>query len=130
MSQKMRHVALAIATALLLAACTTKPIYTVTEAPVQANKPNPSLEEVGKAIVRAGATLGWQMTPDRPGHVLGRLALRDHVAAVDIDYNERTYNIKYKESTNLNYGGTMIHRNYNGWIQNLDKAIRAQLATL
>jgi hypothetical protein len=31
------------------------------------------------------------------------------------------------DSTNLNYDGTNIHRNYNGWITNLDKAIRSQL---
>ena len=130
MSQKMRNIAVAIATALLLAACTTKPIYNVTQAPVQANKPNPSMEDVSKAIMRAGAGLGWQMTPDRPGHMLGRLALRDHVAVVDIDYNDKTYSIRHKESTNLDHKGDTIHRNYNGWIQNLEKAIRAQLATL
>ena len=69
-------------------------------------------------------------TPDRPGHVLGRLALRTHVAVVDIDYTDRTYSIRYKDSTNLDYNGTTIHRNYNGWIENLDKAIKAQLTAL
>ena len=122
--------ALVVATALVLASCTTKPIYNVTNAPVAASKPNASLDEISKAIVRAGAGLGWQMTPDRPGHILGRLALRTHVAVVDIDYSQSAYNIRYKDSTNLDYTGNSIHRNYNGWVENLDKAIKAQLAAL
>jgi hypothetical protein len=56
--------------------------------------------------------------------------LRTHVAVVDIDYDQRAYNIRYKDSTNLDYTGTTIHRNYNGWVENLDKAIKAQLAGL
>ena len=88
------------------------------------------MDEVGRAIVRAGTGLGWQMNQDRPGHMTGRLALRNHVAVVDIDYTPKTYSIKHRESTNLDYSGTTIHRNYNGWVQNLDKAIRAQLAAL
>lgn len=116
--------------ALLLAGCTSKPIYNVVEAPIGAAKPNPSMEEIGRAIVRAGAGLGWQMTPNQPGHVTGRLALRTHVAVVDINYTPKTYSIRYRDSTNLDHAGTTIHRNYNGWIQNLDKAIRAQLSAL
>ena len=119
-----------VAAALVLVGCTTKPIYNVVDAPLASSKANPSMDEIGKAIVRAGTGLGWQMTPDRPGHVTGRIALRTHVAVVDIDYTPKTYSIKYKDSTNLDYNGSSIHRNYNGWIQNLDKAIRAQISAL
>ena len=129
MPRKILNV-LVLGAALLLSACTSKPIYNVEGAPIGAAKPNASLDEIGKAIVRAGAGLGWQMNPDRPGHITGRLALRNHVAVVDIDYTPQTYSIKHRESTNLDYRGTTIHRNYNGWIQNLDKAIRAQLTVL
>jgi hypothetical protein len=52
------------------------------------------------------------------------------VAVVDINYTVKSYNISYKDSTELNYDGTNIHKNYNGWIQNLDKGIRAQLSNL
>ena len=118
------------AAALFLTACTTRPIYNVSQAPISASKASPSMDEIQKAIVRAGIALGWQMTPDRPGHVLGRIALRNHVAVVDIDYNQTSYSIKYKESTNLDYNGAQIHKNYNGWVQNLDKAIRTELMRL
>lgn len=110
--------------------CTTKPIYNVTGAPVVANKPSPTLAEVGSAIQRAGAGLGWQMMADKPGHMLGRLQLRGHEAVVDVNYTPKTYSITYNNSTNLNYDGTTIHNNYNGWVQNLDKAIRTQLTLI
>ena len=50
-------------------------------------------------------------------------------AVVDIEYDAKTYWIEYKDSTNLDYTGSSIHKNYIGWIENLDKAIRAQLTT-
>jgi len=106
------------------------PVYNVTDAPVAASKANPSLDEVSKAIVRAGAALGWQMKETKPGHMLGTLYLRKHVAVVDVDYSVKSYSIRYKDSTELDYNSGNIHPNYNGWIQNLDKGIRAQLSTL
>ena len=45
-------------------------------------------------------------------------------------HKNKNYSINYKDSTNLDYDGTNIHRNYNGWIANLDRAIKTQLATL
>jgi hypothetical protein len=118
-------------TALVLGACATPaPVRDVIESPVVTNKPNPSMEDVRQAIVRAGAGLTWQMRADRPGHILGTLTLRTHVAVVDIDYSPKAYSIKYKDSTNLDYNGSTIHRNYNSWIENLDRAIKVQLTVL
>ena len=42
----------------------------------------------------------------------------------------KDYSITYKESTNLDYMNGQIHRNYNGWIENLDRDIRANLLSL
>jgi hypothetical protein len=52
------------------------------------------------------------------------------MAKVDVKYDTKTYNITYKDSSNLEYDGKNIHKNYNGWIQNLDNGIRAQLSNL
>ena len=122
---------LVFALALLLGACRTAPvIYEVKDATVTTNVPNASKEDVRKAIMRAGAGLGWQMADNGPNAMIGTLLLRTHKAVVDIPYSATQYSITYKDSTNLNYNGKSIHSNYNGWIQNLDKAIRAQLTTL
>jgi predicted small lipoprotein YifL len=119
-----------IAVAAIAACARNAPVYNVAEMPVAASKPNASLDEVGKAIVRAGATLGWQMKAVKPGQILGTLTLREHMAVVDVNYTPQAYSIQYKDSSNLNYDGQTIHKNYNGWVQNLDKAIRAQLSAL
>jgi hypothetical protein len=116
--------------AVALVACA-QPVYNVKGAPVEVagGKP-PTMAEVEKAIVHAGSALGWKMQPVKPGHVVGTLNLRSHAAWVDVTYDTTTYNISYNNSANLNYDGANIHKNYNGWIQNLDKGIRAQLVNL
>jgi len=106
------------------------PVYNVSDAPVVASTPNPSLDDVGKAIQRAGASLGWQMRQTKPGHILGTLIVRTHTAVVDVNYSGKSYSIQYKDSTDLKYDGQNIHPQYNTWIQNLDSRIRAQLSTL
>lgn len=114
---------------LLLIGCRSAPVYDVTAAPVSAPKAV-TLQDVEKAIIRAGAGLGWQIVSREPGKAEGILALRGHRAVVDITYDTKSYSIKYKDSSNLDYDGKNIHSNYNGWIQNLDKAMRTQLSLL
>ena len=86
-----------------------------------------SKEEVRAAILRAGATLGWQMKDEGPNMLVGTLMLRTHTAVVEIPYSSSNYSIIYRSSTNLNESGGKIHKNYNGWIQNLTRGINAQL---
>lgn len=116
---------------LVLAGCPQQAaVYNVENAAVVANVDNVSAETVRKAIIRAGSGLGWNITDVEPGLLLGTLYLRTHVAKVDIPYTDNNYSILYKDSTNLRYDGKQIHSNYNGWIQNLQKAIQVQLTTL
>jgi hypothetical protein len=111
--------------------CRTAQVYNVEKSPVTLYGDNQAtMEQVEKAIFRAGAGLGWKIKTVSPGVMVGSLAVRRHVAIVDITYNTQEYNITYKDSTALKYDGTSIHSNYNGWVQNLDKAISAQLSTL
>src|SRR6266545_1964122 len=105
MSKSRFHVLIITTAIALLAGCnTTQPIYNVSAAPVASvNKKDVTTDDVSKAILRAGASLGWEMIPGKPGHITGTLKLRNHVAVVDIDYTAKSYNIKHRESTNLNY---------------------------
>src|SRR5882672_11479554 len=97
------------------------PIMNITNAPVtSANGKALSEEQVKAAIVRAGAALGWQMREDGPGKIIATIVLRKHTANIEIPYSVKQFSITYKDSINLDAGtdGT-IHKNYNGWIQNL-----------
>lgn len=132
MSSKLLKVIFSSALVILLAGCSTVPVQNVDNAPVNASNTNYDLSDVTKAIQKAGTGLGWQMREVTPGHIVATLALRTHVAIVDITYSLDNYSINYKDSTNLKYdvGKNTIHKNYNGWIQNLTNAINAQLITL
>ncbi len=114
-----------------LAACRTSPVYNVDQSTVvSATSKAVDSAEVKKAIIVAGAGLGWQIRPVSDGHLLGTLFLRDHMAQVDIHYTPSSYSIRYKDSKNLKYDGTNIHSNYNGWVQRLQQTINAQLAAM
>ncbi len=104
-------------------------VYNVHDASVVVGSGH-DLEDVRKAIIRAGSALGWNMKPVEPGKILATLHLRSHMAQVDIPYSKNSYSILYKNSDNLNYKEGKIHSNYNGWIQNLDRGIKTQLTLL
>lgn len=121
---------LMLALALGVAGCTSRPILNVDNQAVVTAGKTATMQDVERAILKAGASLGWTMSPVRPGLVTGRITLRTHVAVVDITYDARAFSIKYKESTGLDYANGNIHKNYNGWIENLDREIRANLLKL
>jgi hypothetical protein len=117
---------------LLLIGCAPATVRNVSDAPVKTNKHPVTMEEVDAAIKRAGTGLGWAMLDDGPGKITGTLRLRTHVAVVVVTYDTAKYSIQYKDSTNLNYDPkkNTIHKNYNGWIQNLDNAIQRELSAI
>jgi hypothetical protein len=119
-----------LAAAAALTACNTMaPIQNVEHVSVSSSSTKPlSPAEVRAAIVRAGAGLGWIMKDAGPGMIHGTLILRTHTAEVQIPYSATSYGIVYKSSVNLQESGGKIHRNYNGWIQNLNRGINAQIA--
>src|SRR6476646_7683183 len=112
-------------------------IMNVKDAPVKTlSGQELTLAQTTKAIVLAGMGLKWQMEVAQPGHIIGTLDLRSHQAVVDITYNTQVYSITYKSSKNLltvdvNTGEPVgIHPNYNGWIENLNNAIRTQVIAI
>ena len=119
----------ALALVVLLAACNTQPINNVEQTAMvnAAGKPL-SRDQVRGAIVRAGGALGWQMADEGTGKLVGTINLRKHTAVVDIPYSASGYSIKYRSSAGLDEANGQIHKNYNGWIQNLHRGINAQLS--
>lgn len=87
---------------------------------------------VYKAIQKAGVGLGWIVEKSGNNAAKATLNLRTHQAVVLIRYSSKTYAINYKSSLNLKHNASKntIHKNYNGWVQNLNNAIKVQLSTL
>lgn len=130
MKKNLILLAIALTVILMMTGCRTAPVYNVHDAsiPTEDNAPL-SMDEIAKAIIKAGNGLGWQMQPVKPGLIVGTLNIRSHQAVVNISYDQTDYNIDYKNSYNLKYDGTKIHSNYNGWVMNLSKAINNNLAS-
>ena len=123
---------LAVAAAtVLLAACQPMAIYNVADAPVTTPSGKaPSATQVRSAIITAGTSLGWSIKDAGAGKLEGTLRLREHTAVVDIPYSAARYSITYKSSENLQAADGKIHKNYNGWVQNLDRAIRTEISRI
>jgi hypothetical protein len=124
------HVTLAaLAMAVAVAGCNTRPIQNVDQAAAtSASGKSLTHDQVRGAIVRAGAALGWQMKDEGANTLVGTIMLRKHVAVVAIPYTANGYSIKYRSSEGLDEKDGQIHKNYNGWIQNLTRGINAQLS--
>lgn len=126
--RRLYSIITALVAAFLFAACTTVPIMNVDNAAVPTASGKPlTKEQVRSAIIRAGGALGWQMKDEGPDKLVGTLVLRTHTAVVEIPYSSTNYSIKYRSSIDLNESGGNIHKNYNGWIQNLNRGINTQL---
>ncbi len=124
------HITLAaLAIAIAVAGCNSMPIQNVSQAPTTtATGKALSKEEVRAAIVRAGSGLGWQMTDEGANMLVGSITLRKHAAVIEIPYSANSYSIKYRSSQNLDEKDGSIHKNYNGWIQNLHRSITTRLS--
>jgi len=88
--------------------------------------------QVKSAILQAGAVQNWRMTVVRPGLIE---ATREwsggkHGITVDVVYNSKTYEINYKSTKNLKYGGSTVHRAYNRQTIRLYDEIHAQTSRL
>lgn len=114
---------------LFIAGCRSAPLYNVERSSFNLSEQK-SMSEITEAIQRAGTRLGWQMNVERPGLMTGTLNLRSHQAVVEIPYDTTGFSIAYRDSTNLDYDGTSIHKNYNSWIQNLEREIRVQASAI
>lgn len=123
----IRFIALVIAVFAVASCRGGVPVYNVVSASM-ATSPTATLEDVTKSIRRAGIGLGWQMAEIAPGQIEGKLFLRSHIAIVEIVFDTKAFSIRYRDSTNLKYDGTTIHKNYNNWVQRLEHAILAQTA--
>jgi hypothetical protein len=121
----------AVALSVVLAAgCKTQPVFEVIASPIpQAAGRTPSMDDIQKAIVRGGARAGWQVLPEAPGRLSARYQSGNHIANVAIDHDTKAYSIKMRD-TSVRNDGASVHRAYNQWVQNLDRSVRVELASI
>ena len=121
MPRTVRTAAIVLAV-LFIAACNTRTLLNVENTGLSV-PPTATMKQVEDAI-RAGATeRGWGVRQLEPGKLLATVHIRTHMAAVTITHDTKMFSITYKDSDNLHYSGTGIHRNYNNWVRNLKTSI-------
>lgn len=125
----LKSFVVAVGSAVLVAGCTHPPVYNVQDAPITTNRPV-TIEEIGNAIVTAGVALNIRTQKVKPGLINAYFGGSPWFATVEIRYDEKSYNITYKDSQGLKYDGSTIHKRYNSMVQNLENRIRVELNLL
>jgi hypothetical protein len=107
----------------------TKPIETISNVPVGNNF---SKDNIARAIIQGGTTRGWNMVQVDANTIEGTLIQRQHTVVVSIPFTANNYSIIYKTSSNMRADGGdgTIHRSYNRWVRNLQKAIGLEISRL
>lgn len=105
-----------------------EPLYNVANASVPAIQDRLSYEQVRAAIVKALVDNGWSIRQQTPDNISALISFRAHSASIAINYSQSNYSIMYRNSNNLDYDGSSIHRNYNKQIMDLERAINGNLA--
>lgn len=109
------------------------PIVNPSGIPIAWNKARePTIDEIGRAIVTGCGTRNWQCGITRPGEIRAVLFVRQHMAESRIEYDTKTFSIAYINSSELRYNArkNTIHRKYNIWIGSLAGDINAAIAAL
>lgn len=88
--------------------------------------------QVADAIFAALSRRGWAVDRAQPHLIVASVHLRGTTAAVQIHYNIHEVKVTYLSSQGLKYtvenGTPEIHKNYNGWVHNLEGDIRTELS--
>ncbi|MCL1985623.1 MAG: hypothetical protein FWG59_04165 [Betaproteobacteria bacterium] len=93
-----------------------------------------TLQDMRDAILKGCADKNWRAVETDANTIEATNIVRNkHTVVVSIPYTAKSYSINYKSSSNMGYkaksdGTFSIHPNYNNWVNNLDKAIRANIA--
>lgn len=114
---------------LLLSGCfgRVQPLYNVVSKPIPAASQALSMKEIGNVIELAAMGRDWLINKKQEGVYELTQTKKTHVAVVQVNYDQKTFSIKYKDSSDLLYNGTNIHRNYNRWVQYLERDIQMGL---
>jgi len=118
-----------LVTCLVLTGCfgRIQPVYSVHNHPVPASAEKLTAQKIGDVIKLAASSRKWVAQDLNPGVMKLTHRKKNHVAEVEVSYNKSSYSIKYLNSSNLLYNGSMIHRNYNRWVANLEQDIEMNL---
>lgn len=104
-----------------------EPIYNVVNHPVSSAAQRLPLQEIGHVIATAAADYHWSVVRSGPGQLRATYERGSHEAVIAISYSKSAYSINLVSSEDLKQHDGEIHRKYNEWIHNLERAIEERL---
>jgi hypothetical protein len=88
---------------------------------------------VRRAIIAGGAHHGWKPVADKPGVLTLTASSGAHEVTVDVLYDAKSFQVKFKSSSNMNEeksGDTVsVHPKVNRWLADLNEDIRSSAVT-
>lgn len=107
-------------------ACTSKPLVTPNR--TLPTTLHPDQAQMKQAILTTLVKRKWEVQRVSPDLVQAQITVRgQYHAEIDIPYSADHYQIKYRDSRDLDYNNGKIHKNYNRWVRLLDKGILREL---
>ena len=116
-----------------------RPILQVDNRPIPQLAQPLTLEQIEARIIKAGKERRWRMAKIGSGQLQGHLSWRRNSAVVNIQFDRKSYSIRYKSSKNLEAGTAKsdqafagqftIHRRYNREVRRLEIAIDSELTS-
>ena len=86
-------------------------------------------ESLQPALIRALLRCRWTIEENQPNRLLARIDLRGRQSAsITLDYVSGRYDIRYRDSSNLQYADGKIHKRYNSLVKKLDRAIQQEIS--
>ncbi len=83
-----------------------------------------SAQALQPALLRALVRGRWTVEEVQPNQLLARIDLRgEQSASITLDYVAGRYDIRYRDSTALDYADGNIHKRYNSLVKKLDRLI-------
>lgn len=80
-------------------------------------------EQLREPLIRALTRAKWTLEEEEANSILARIDFRQHSASITIDYAGGRYDIRYRDSHDLDYADGKIHKRYNALVKKLNRVI-------
>lgn len=80
-------------------------------------------EQLRTPLIRALTRVKWTIEEEEANRILARIDFRQHSASITIDYAGGRYDIRYRDSHDLDYADGKIHKRYNALVKKLNSVI-------
>lgn len=86
-----------------------------------------TVQTLRPALIRALVRCKWTIEQEEANRILARIDFRGHSASITLDYVSDRYDIRYRDSHDLDYENGKIHKRYNALVKKLSRTIQQEV---